>query len=66
MYRTWNSSIGGRIMLEQLDKDIQNGTICRNCGCIMEDLIDDVRKTWVDGPGYPRLCDDCKKILGEE
>jgi hypothetical protein len=37
----------------------QEGYLCKTCGCLMEDLIQEGSKTLKEAPGYPRECEDC-------
>lgn len=39
------------------DEDIAQGTICKECGCIID--FDWKLNTWKKGPGHPRICNDC-------
>lgn len=43
-----------------ISKLIMEGVICERCGCLIEDLIQEGTDELLPGPGYPRLCDDCK------
>lgn len=38
---------------------IMDGTLCEQCGCLMEDLIMDNGEDLKDPPGYRRTCEDC-------
>lgn len=46
----------------EISKLILNGTLCEECGCLMEDLMPkDGSKELLEPPGYPRKCEDCKE-----
>jgi hypothetical protein len=38
---------------------ILDGTLCQECGQIMDDMITEGDET-IEPPGYPRTCDECK------
>lgn len=39
---------------------IRDGTLCRVCGCLLEDLIVPGSRTLKEAPGHPRTCQDCR------
>lgn len=42
--------------------DIMEGIFCRICGCVMDDMVPgNTPNTRKEPPGYPRMCDDCKR-----
>ncbi|MBV4450705.1 hypothetical protein KM792_13730 [Clostridium tyrobutyricum] len=45
----------------EISELIMEGILCEKCGCLIEDLIQEDTDKLLPGPGYPRLCDDCKK-----
>ncbi len=45
----------------EISKLIQEGILCQECGCLMEDLIMEGSNELKKSPGYPRTCRDCLK-----
>lgn len=41
----------------------QEGVLCKECGCLIEDLIQKGTNQLKEGPGYPCLCEDCKSQI---
>lgn len=48
----------------EISELIQEGVLCKECGCLIEDLIQEGKSELKEGPGHPRLCEDCKKGNG--
>ena len=54
----------------EIADDILNGILCQECGVLMGDIIkafeeeSEGKAVFINPPGYPRTCDDCKSEEG--
>ena len=44
----------------EISELMRNGTICKICGVVMDDLYPEKGNVLKPAPGYPRMCDACK------
>lgn len=40
---------------------ILEGTLCQECGGLIEDLIPTIGEELLGAPGHPRECEDCEE-----